>query len=292
MRRVIVTSFLVAAVFTAVVIAINPKAEGTSTNLPQIETVGLPEHGLALVGPQDSTFSRLATEKTTRDDRSANNPYSVFVVNQTAKAVAACLVIWELHQADGKINTHTEAKGGSFQTASDGRSVPFAEAIAPNGSLLFSLIDSGQRAGKNFRMGGGFDINSQLSNSVKVIASIDGVLFADGTFVGADTKNYFAQLRGEIDGRQELSDELIQAMERRADSQTLQSQIRAFVSAQAGDAQQSSAEDSRYALGKWLAKKSYASLLLAMEQEKGEQAVLEFIRTQSRKPKVNLRKMS
>jgi len=61
---------------------------------------------------------------------------------------------------------------------------------------------------------GGVDKARQLSESVKVIVSIDGVLFADGTFVGPDSQGYFGSLKAEIDARRDLVEEIASGVER------------------------------------------------------------------------------
>ena len=294
MIRLAMFSALAVIAITVMMIAVNPRTAGTSINLPQVETVGLSDHGLILIGPKDPTFDNLMAEKTSSVDISTAKPFSVFVVNKGAQSVAACLVKWEVLLPDGRTVTPSRAYNGALKTVSNGRSVHLTGDIVPNGKRLFSLIDSSDSSGRQVRMGGGgSDIIRQLSDSVKITVSIDGVLFVDGTFVGADTKNYFARLRAEMEASRDLYDEIAQLMNTSVEPKAAMDHIEALANSQLNSAQARSGKDSRSGkdFGYSIMKKRYATRLLGMRKAKGDRAVLEFVRAELSKPRVNLRKL-
>lgn len=288
MIRFILFGALAAVAITIIVVAVIPRSEGTSISLPQVETTGLPEHRLMLIGPNDPTFYKLMAEKTSGAGIRAAKPFSVFVVNNAARSVAACMVKWDVLQSDGRIITHSRANSGTLQIVPDGRSAHFSDDIVPNSNRLFSLIDSVEDSERQFRMGGGSpDLVRQLSESVKVTVSIDGVLFTDGLFVGPDTKNYFARLSAEIEANRDLNAEIAQLADTSVKPEAITNHLETLANGQLNVAQQSSGEN----LGYSIMKKRYATRLLTMRKAKGDRAVLEFIRAEMSKPTVILRKL-
>jgi hypothetical protein len=290
-RRIIISALVVLA-FTAAVIVIIPKTKGISINPPPIETVGLPDHGLILIGPKHPTFSKLLAENTSSEDKGTAKPFSVFVVNNALQSIAACVVKWEVLLPDGQIATYIRSQRGSLEIVSDGQSSHFTEIIVPNGSLLNSLIEPTNSSGRQIKMGGGGpDITRQLSDSVKITAFIDGVLFVDGTFVGPDSKNYFEQLRGEIEATRDLNIEIDRIVDTSTDPEAMKNYLETLAQTQPNDAQQTPGKDPRYSFWNSLRKKEYAKHLLLMRKTKGDKVVSEHVRAELSKPRVNLRKL-
>jgi hypothetical protein len=287
------TMFIVGIVvaFAAAVIAIIPKTKGTSIDLPPIEAMGLPDQKVILIGPKQSMFEKLLAENASGERNSTANQLSVFVVNNSTQSVAACLVKWDVVLANGQIVTYLRSQNSSLQTVSDGQSSHLTEALIPNGILQISLINSPNSSGKQIKIGGGTDITNQLSGSVKITATIDGVLFVDGTFIGPNTKNYFEQLTGEIEASRDLNAEIAHMTDRNADPEAIKNHLETLTKPQSGTGQQPPDKDSRYSFWYSLRKKNYANLLLMMKKSKGDKSLIEHVRAELNKPRVNLRKL-
>jgi hypothetical protein len=278
--------------FTAGVIAVIPHSQGNNTNTSKskIEAVGLAKYGLEVIDPKHPAFSKLSTEKKSGPD----NPFSVFVVNNSSQAIASCTLKYEILLRDGGTATHFKTKTGTLETVSDGGTAHLAEGIAAKGNLLFSLTDSPSPGDQpiNFRTGGGgTNITNQLSGSVKVKVSIDGVLFVDGTYVGPDTNNYFELFRGKIEANRELYTEIVQLITNGAKPEVIMNHLEKVANTKSSEVQTPPGEDPQYSFGKWMQKSSYASLLLLMGKKKGDQSVLDRIRTELSKPEIKLRKL-
>lgn len=157
--RLVIFCAICAVAISVGLFALGRSSAGRAVNLQSsnIETVGVPEHGLILVGPKDPQFHKLMEEyleKMPGADMRTVTQFSVFVVNNAAQAVAACNVKWKLQQPDGRVVTHSKAHTNStLSTVSDSGSTRLAAAIDPNGSLLFSLIHSTRNPGVQFRTG-------------------------------------------------------------------------------------------------------------------------------------------
>jgi hypothetical protein len=294
MTKLLLFGALALVVITIGVIAVIPQSQGKNTEASKVETFGLPEHQLEVVGPTHPTFNKLIAGETSNIDKSKVEPFSVFVVNNSNQAIASCTLKYEILLRDGQTVTHFNTKTSTLEMVSDGGTSQLTEGIAAKGNQLFSLTDSSRpnNQHRNFRTsGGGSSIADQLSNSVEVKVSIDGVLFVDGTYVGPDTNNYFELFKGKIAANRELDNEIAQLINGGANPKQLMDHLEKVAKTKSSDVQILPGEDSQYAFGKWMQKNSYASLLLLMAQKKGDQAVLDRIRTGLSKPEVKLRKL-
>lgn len=185
-KAVLSAGGLLAAVALAVVLLGGIPKDKVNGSLSKIQTVGLTEQSIEIVGPTETAFDSLMSkqsQKTKSRDLRALKSSSVFVINKSGQSIAAMSVNWELVQPDGVSVSHATAHQGGLGIASEGGPPQLMEDIAPNGNRLFSLLDlPDSNQGFGYRTGGGPDKARQLAESVKVIVSIDGVLFADGTF--------------------------------------------------------------------------------------------------------------
>ena len=290
MTKLLLIGALAIVAITVGVIVVIPQSQGKNT---EVETFGLPEHQLEVVGPKHPTFNKLIAGETSKVDKSKVEPFSVFVVNNSNQAIASCTLKYEILLRDGQTVTHFNTKTGTLEPVSDGGAAQLAEGIAAKGNLLFSLTDSSSPNNQhsNFRTsGGGPNITDQLSNSVEVKVTIDGVLFVDGTYVGPDTNNYFELFRGKIAANRELDNEIAQLINNGANPKAIMNHLEKVANTKSSEVQILPGEDPQYAFGKWMQKNSYARLLSLMGKTKGDQAVLDRVRTGLSKPEIKLRK--
>ena len=202
----------------------NPFRRDMQTHIP-FNVKDLPEHGISLISPSDPSFeeliNRLPQGKTGVSGMS--EPFSVFVKNTGDKAVIAYTLKWEFAKADGKVinKSMNYATAGALtgQTSARGRYI-----IAPHSAHFVSLvfdsltgsIDVGSGRGANVN-GVALDseaanyfgdqarervhvakldrLNKELAQSTSLTVSVDGVFFADGTFVGPNTTGFFEKVK-------------------------------------------------------------------------------------------------
>jgi hypothetical protein len=295
MSRMNLFGVLAVVVIAAGGIAVIPRSQGknTETSKSKIEAVGLAKYGLEIIDPEHPAFRKLMAEKKPGPEP----PFSVFVANNSGQAISSCTLKCEILLRDGQTVTHFKTKTGTLETVSDGNSARLTEGIAAKGTLLFSLTDSASpdnqaRTGIAFRSGGGdSNIINQLSNSVKVTVSIDGALFVDGTYVGPDTNNYFELFRGQIEANRDLDGEIDRLANDGAKPEAIINHLERVSHTQSNEVQIPPGEDPQYSFGKWMQKSSYARLLLVMRKKRGDQAVLDHVRTELSKPQITLRKL-
>ena len=131
------------------------------------------------------------------------------------------------------------------------------------------------------------ELTVRFSESVKVTASVDGALFADGTFVGPDTKHFFATLTAERDARKELYTEIVELMKASTKPEAAVDHVQALVNTKLGSTQPPPGKDGNYIF----AKRRYAMELFRIGRESGDKGILEFVRAELAKPQVELRKI-
>jgi hypothetical protein len=276
-------------------ISILPRSQGESAegSTSKLEARSLTKYGLEVIDPKNPAFGKMRAE----NKSGSVTVFSVFVANKSDKAIATCSLKWEIVLPAGQTVTHFQTKTGTLETISDDKGVHFTEGIPAKGNLLFSLTDSSNPnsqsgTGVGFRTGGeNPDITDQLSRSVKVTVSIDGVLFTDGTYVGPDTNNYFELFKGQIEADRELDSEVDQLVNSGAPPEAITKHLKKIANTQSNDVQIPPGEDPQYSFGKWMKKSSYARLLLLMREKKDDQAFLDRIRADLAKPQINLRKI-
>src|SRR4030095_5940360 len=268
MTRMKLLGALAVLVAAVGVVAFTPYSQGKNNEGSKsiIEAVGLPEYGLEIIDPLQPSFSKyMATEKKSVSQA----PFTVFLVNKNDQGLAACTLKWELLMRDGRTVTHLRSKTGRLnETISYNGQTYLAEGVAARGHLLFSLTNSSSTP--QFSTGrGGSNIADQLSDSVKVTVSVDGVLFVDGTYAGPDSKNYFDRSQGQIEAGRELATEIEQLISNRSNPEDVMKYLGKVAQTQSDDVQIPPGKTSEYCFGKWMEKTSYARLLLALRKAKG-----------------------
>lgn len=278
------------------------KAEAATSKL---EAVSLNKYGLEIIDDKNPAFAKLMAG----NNSDPVTAFSVFVVNNSNKALASCSLKWEITLADGQTANQFQTKMGTFEIVADDKGAHLAEGIAAGGNLLFSLTNSSGSGSQShgFNMGGGTpgsqshgfvtgggtpDITAQLSDSVKGTVSIDGALFTDGTYVGPDVNNNFDMFKGQIEAKRELAGEVNQLMNSGATPEDIKNYLKKIQATQSNDVKLTAGESSRYAFGKWNRERSYAGRLLLIKEKKGDQAVLELIQADLAAPQINFRKIA
>ncbi len=205
----------------------------------------LPEHGLKLISPSDTSFDALSNALLRgRAGASAEalKPFSVFLKNNGKKSVIAYSVKWELTRPDGRV----AAKTMNYVTpwAFTGQTKPAARGhiIAPNSARFVSLVIDSEAGNRELSFDGDDNLtgvslfketnqlrqaqreraqasqleilNADLARSKGLKVSLDGAFFDDGTFVGPDTTGFFAKVKALRDARHDLLRQIADSVNR------------------------------------------------------------------------------
>lgn len=202
----------------------------------RVTSKGIPEYGLALIGPADSSFKNslaAALGRSNSEISEEERMFSVFVRNSTGRSVIAYHLTWSLVDASGKTVYHQRSfKDPLFlmENRTQGQNLE-GYSIGPKSERLISLVPlltdihhPGAGIGGGFFEGSSSaDTDSlrrmleerntkQLANKlskdqdhiVSVAVYLDGVFFDDGTFVGPDESQFFLKVKAQVDARHDL----------------------------------------------------------------------------------------
>lgn len=189
---------------------------------PQSATVAinvkdLPDRGLSIVSPSDPTYMQLVSELLQgKSDPLVQTlaPYSIFVKNNSDHAVVACILKWQMVTSSGK-TLLWKMDYTNFQPlmGKDISEVKEGFTIRPGRNWFFTPsylnfeqepIESRPEALEDLNR-----ILTQLQKFVSISVSLDGVFFEDGSFVGPDTTEFFAQTQAKRDGRRDAFLEIV-----------------------------------------------------------------------------------
>ena len=192
----------------------------------------LPQHEFRLIGPSDPSFDeRLKKELKGESNEVVDTlkPFSVFLENRSGKTVVAYLIQWCFTRADGSNqyyrkavmnpqalmegeNLSSQLRRQSGQIEHD--SAIFLSLLSPDGSGIMRT-DASPREIEELRKGKRPDQSSllqrfgdQAAQFAEITVSIDAAFFEDGTFVGPDSTNFFAQTKAVIDAKRDFLNEL------------------------------------------------------------------------------------
>jgi len=192
----------------------------------------LPQHNLRLIGPSDPTFDerlRIELKGESNEVVDTLKPFSVFFENKGERPVVAYLIQWCFTTKDGRNqyyrkallnpqplmdgeNLSQELKRQSGRIETD--SASFLSLLSPDGSGMLRTELSPKEAEES-KQGKRLDqtspwqrFSTQAAQYAEITVSIDGAFFDDGTFVGPDTSNFFAQTKAVIDARRDLLNEI------------------------------------------------------------------------------------
>lgn len=199
-----------------------------------LKAKGLPEHGLVIVGPSDEGFDNLAAAYLTNiTDTTINSlkPFSVFLRNSGDMSVIAYKLKWEVKRKNGTISILSNGRTNSRRILNT--EDPSAGVIEPGSVLFCSMVGcfdvtvpkdqerSVSTAVLQAQTQDGephlesTNVNPLVSNartelmqSSGISVSLDGALFSDGTFAGADTTNLFSWVNSVIDVNRDMFQEI------------------------------------------------------------------------------------
>ncbi|HJQ23349.1 MAG TPA: hypothetical protein VKA60_05495 [Blastocatellia bacterium] len=280
-----------AGLILLLLIGSSPRLKDMSASRSKVQTSGLPEYGIEVIGPAEATFATLMSKRLQKvggTDAETLKSSSIFVINNSQQAIAGLSVKWELFQSDGRSIIHRVTHMAGPKVVSDAGSAYFPAQVARGDRQLISLLDVFDDSNRNFRVnmgGGNVDKARQLAESVKVMVSVDTILFTDGTFVGPDTGKFFASLEAELRGINEVFAEMAQAL--KGDAGAMK-HIEALANDERRTVQMRLGENSG---NSQTVKGQYARILLGMRKKLGDEVTLERINAELSKPRINLRKL-
>ena len=202
----------------------------------QFNVKDLPEHGLRIIKPSDTSFDiTLASSNLPDVSPEIIKSLSIFIQNTGQQSVVAYMLRWELTDANGKTVHHDQdfssplflmeewepRKPVNYQGVMiNPGTVKFFSLIPPEKNDLQTL---GSYSGSTLNQPNSFQDRDQklsrektikalaeeLNRITSITVSIDGVFFDDGTFVGLDDTNYFAKFKARYDARRDLYKEVL-----------------------------------------------------------------------------------
>ena len=202
----------------------------------QFNVKDLPEHGLRIIKPSDSSFDiTLASSNLPDVSSEIIKSLSIFIQNTGQHSVVAYMLRWELTDGNGKTVRYNQAYSSPLFLMEEWgihKPVNYQGAIInPNSAKFFSLIPPEKN---DLRAVGGYSgtqlnqsdllqgsnqkpsrektikgLVEELNHLTSITVSIDGVFFDDGTFVGPDDTNFFAKFKARYDARRDLYKEVL-----------------------------------------------------------------------------------
>ena len=277
----------------------------------KIHTKDLPSHGLRLIGPSDPSFDgRLRIEHPGEPNESLATikPLSVFFENQAQRPVVAYLIQWCFTTKNGRnqyyrkavLNPRALMEGENLTPELNQQS----GRIEPGAALLLSLLsvdgkgmmraEINPKEADEFRRGKKLDHTSlmqrfskEVSQYTEITVMIDGAFFDDGTFVGPDTSNFFAQTQAAVNARRDLLNEIASSMSNSSlTTDSLHERIQATASfpIEALDSESTATDYYNYF------KKFYAGDILQIEKLQGRESALKMAVKSRNKPWATMRK--
>ena len=221
------------------------RAQGT------MRTIGIPEAGLALIGPGDPDFDHLASSVLGGGfdpEFDAQRDYSVILHNQSEKRVVAYAVRWEYTEPDGK-RISVAAKSGWIKRLLDGGKRRadagddrYGPALLPHAWVII-LPYSGYKKIAWSNTPSNWAVNkapgdprymwyvshfvSRFSQATDLEAMLDGAFFEDGSFVGPDKSGLFGDFKSELTARQNLVSYILRSAQRGRDLDDVAKEIQA-----------------------------------------------------------------
>jgi hypothetical protein len=242
-KTALIALFLVSAVAAATGFILSRSARAMAV---LVNVKDLPEHGLRVVGPADSSFNSLTATLPNVQSKAppeALRPFSIFIKNTGKRTVVAYRLKWEVMHSDGKVLTYAQGhvipgvlKGEEdvpgrrsgkkirpdsvwyCSLATQPMEVASRESAAdePSGSgTSFAALhgsqyrDEAERAVRENDQGASLNILAdELAQASSITVSLDGVIFDDGTFAGPDSTGFFGRVKAMLDAEHDLLTEM------------------------------------------------------------------------------------
>lgn len=300
-----------------------PNRKGLQS-MKRLSVNDLPEHGLLIVDESDPSFdSRLlgCLKSSPSPSLDILKQFSVFVINNSSRPVAALAINWEFIQPDGRAISKYKAvsQPNLFHTGNPGAPsgaiglssrVATAPIIEPHSSRLVSLLDATaikpqgvqltkdrtdvpddvKQKAEKYTSGQVDQLNQMIEKSVNWSVSIDGVFFEDGTFVGPDKTGFFDKIKAQVDARFDLLTEIATLMAQPESAKgNLYETVFKYVQSVAGSG--------RPKLSGFAAKEFYkhkkstlALQILTNRKILGDERAIDFVREQLKEPHIQVTK--
>ncbi|MEN3334624.1 MAG: hypothetical protein V7641_3989 [Blastocatellia bacterium] len=213
----------------------------------QINIKDLPEHGLTLIAPTDTSFEgKLSAMLGNKPNPLAEGlrSYSVLIENRGKKTIVGYRLKWEMIKADGTVSVR-QAGGVNVgdligkaqpELENPSRSSGFAVKsgstafVSPAGSLSegdsgtitgyatgsadSAVLDQVRQNAKDKRFPSLVDhVMADIKDYKSFTVSLDGVFYEDGTFVGPDTTGFFASVETCVNAKRDLLEEIAFAVQ-------------------------------------------------------------------------------
>ncbi len=216
-------------------------SRNSQTMSVRINIKDIPEHGLTIISPSNSSFDALMSAYTKANPEVSVEllkPFSIFIKNTGDRPVVAYKLRWACTKTDGAViykdSTYSaswvlmnEVEGSIEQAIAN-----VATVIKPHSTLFLSLIAEPQPMENQLqtnkqpaRLAAILDkdasriqqlqqnpsetqilnvLNAELTKYTDITISIDGAFFADGSFVGTNDTGFFETIKAEISAKHDL----------------------------------------------------------------------------------------
>lgn len=202
------------------------KSQQPMNQMHNLTVNSLPDHSIFIIDRSDTAFEKLfsAQVNVPQDMEDDIKRFSVFITNNSNRAIAAYIVKWEFLQPNGRVIN--DYRGYSQLKLSAIGTDDLHPALTSRSSRLLSLINGVASATKLLNPPSlipedkrGYiknNLNNEISHLTKKLeksvswsVTLDSVLFTDGTLVGTDTHGYFEELKAQLEGRQDMFQEVL-----------------------------------------------------------------------------------
>ena len=197
----------------------NKKGHAMNISLRNFKANGLATSDVSIVDESNPAFEGLFTALVSapKEIEKDVRRFSVFISNNSGHAIAAYVVKWEFQQPNGKVISNSRSffqsstspllPSGSNRLMSLIKGIEIYQGIVRPITTIPEIPEDKRliaKAGLNNEID---QLNKRLTESVSWSATLDGVLFVDGTFVGPNTLGYFEELKAKFDGRHDMLQE-------------------------------------------------------------------------------------
>jgi len=263
----------------------------------------LPEHGLSIITPSSPSFDELlASYLKDRPLISAEDirPSSVFLLNTGDKTVVAYKIRWECMKQDGSIINKDVSYAVTWRLMDEGagdgdgainpNSTWFCSLVLPTEPLVGGQPESSQDSDSSLGKVLG-EYNKQLEQYTKMTVSLDGVFFADGTFVGANKTNFFDEVKAQIDAKYDVLSEIDAALAQNKSLEDLFTPLEQLANAPAPEPNPQSTPTDYYNFWKKMFAQEALGMRESADNDRARRQVLRNYVKQKAKPWVKLRKL-
>lgn len=185
----------------------------------------LPDQGIRIVTPFDSSFDVRASEYFKRTSPETLKPLSVFIENSSSKTIVAYLLTWKFAKQDGQIMSNSVGYSEPGVLMGDpvyeGPTIRHTVPIKPNAVRCFTwdsqILEDDPSSADSQRTSQQMALRqlllAELDKATDVTVTIEGAVFDDGEFVGSNLV-FFQQIKAVVDAKVDLLSEVEKANQR------------------------------------------------------------------------------